>query len=116
MFSRHHAAGYCDGDFVLTATTNGDSWEWAPTAWGGKGDCPGRFQTAHGVFAHDDSIFVANRAAHEVVQYTKDGMFVRTFPEIPDGSLICNVARADNFFVFNALSPIETNPTRSAPM
>jgi hypothetical protein len=108
--------GYCDGDFVLTATTNGTGWAWASTAWGGRGIGPGRFQTAHGIFAHDDHIFVANRAAHEVVQFTKAGDFVRTFPDIPSGALICNVSRADNFFVFNALSPIESNPTRSAPM
>ena len=34
-----------------------------PTAWGGKGDAPGKFNTAHGVFAWDDHIYVANREA-----------------------------------------------------
>ena len=34
-------------------------------AWGGRGDAPGRFQTAHGIFAHDGRIIVANREAHQ---------------------------------------------------
>jgi len=63
--------GYCDGDFVLTATAvedsqNGELFRWGPTAWGGKGDGAGQFRTAHGVFAHDGNIFVANREGHEV--------------------------------------------------
>ena len=65
--------GYCDGDFVLTASEEGGEWKWGPTAWGGKGDAPGKFQTAHGIFAHADHVYVANREAHQVVQFTKDG-------------------------------------------
>jgi hypothetical protein len=66
--------GYCDGDFVLTASEEGGEWKWGPTAWGGKGDAPGKFQTAHGIFAHADHVYVANREAHQVVQFTKDGV------------------------------------------
>ena len=64
--------GYCEGDFVLTATATpqgnvgGELFEWGPIAWGGKGDAAGQFRTAHGVFAYDGHIFVANREAHEV--------------------------------------------------
>ena len=40
-------------------------------AWGGKGDEPGKFQTAHGIFAYDGNIFVANREASQVIEFTK---------------------------------------------
>ena len=58
--------GYCDGDFVLTANEEGGQWRWGHTAWGGKGSAAGKFRTAHGVFAYDGHIFVANREAHQV--------------------------------------------------
>jgi len=31
-------------------------------------------RSAHGIFAHDDHIFVANREAHQVLEFTKEGM------------------------------------------
>ena len=40
---------------------DGAQWTWGPVAWGGRGDAQGRFQTAHGVFAHEGRILVANR-------------------------------------------------------
>jgi hypothetical protein len=105
-------AGYCDGDFVVTASEKGGKWEWGPTAWGGKGDEPGKFQTAHGIFAYDNHIFVANREAHQVIEFTPEGKLVRCLPDIPDTARICNVARADNYFVFNALEPIQHTPAK----
>merc|ERR1712086_186650 len=106
--------GYCAGDFVLTASHEGGEWKWGPVAWGGKGDGPGQFNTAHGVFAYDDHIFVANREAHEVLEFTKDGDLIRCLPDIPDGARICNVARADDYFIMNALEPIQHSPARTA--
>jgi len=117
--------GYCPGDFVLTATFNVDAkkWEWGPIAWGGKDpllgtgrSTPGKFQTAHGIFAHDNHIFVANREAHQVLEFTKDGRLVRTLPDIPNGARICNIAHAkdNNFFVINALAPITSTPEKTA--
>mmetsp|Transcript_15024 Transcript_15024/g.44638 ORF Transcript_15024/g.44638 Transcript_15024/m.44638 type:complete len:448 (-) Transcript_15024:173-1516(-) len=107
-------AGYCDGDFVVTATENDGNWEWGPLAWGGRGDEPGRFQTAHGIFAYDNHIFVANREAHQVIEFTPEGKLVRCLPDIPDTARICNVARADEYFVFNALEPIQHTPAKTA--
>ncbi len=98
--------GYSPGDFVLTAEEKDGKWAWGPIAWGGKGKKPGQFQTAHGVLAHEGHIFVANRAAHQVVKFTKDGQFVELFKEIPAGSKICNVAFLDGHFFFNPLSRI----------
>lgn len=109
-------AGYCDGDFVVTASEVDGKWQWGPTAWGGKGDAPGRFQTAHGIFAYDDKIFVANREASQVIEFTKDGKLVRMLPDIPDTARICNVARAEDYFVFNALEPIQHTPAKTAPI
>ena len=109
--------GYSDGDFVLTASLDTKSnAAWGPIAWGGKGDGAAQFQTAHGVFAHDDSIFVANREAHEVLEFTPEGHLVRSLPDLPEGARICNVARAeeDDMFIFNALAPIAHCPGRAA--
>lgn len=109
--------GYCDGDFVLTAREEaGGTWRWGPLAWGGKGDGAAQFRTAHGIFAHDDHIFVANREAHQVIEFTKTGELVRHLPDIPDTARICNVARAHDYFVFNALEPIRHTPARTAPI
>ena len=52
------AHGYSKGDFILTIEENNGSWSWANLAWGGKGDQPGQFKTAHGVYAHENHIFV----------------------------------------------------------
>ena len=46
---------------------------------GGKGDGAGQFQTAHGVFAHDGHIFVANREAHQVLEFTPEGTTLLAF-------------------------------------
>jgi len=99
--------GYSPGDFVLTAQEKDGKWSWGPTAWGGKGGEPGQFKTAHGILAHDGHIFVANRAAHQVVKFTKDGKFLEIFKEIPPGSKICNVAFLGGHFFFNPLSRLK---------
>lgn len=108
------AHGYSKGDFVLTIVEQEGSWTWGSLAWGGKGDAPGQFQTAHGVYAHDNHILVANRAAGQVVQFTKDGEFVETFNDIPEKSLVCNVSYKWEHFFFNALSAI--GDQKSAPI
>lgn len=110
------STGYCEGDFVLTASHVGGEWQWGPIAWGGKGDSPGQFQTAHGLFAHSGHIYVANREAHQLVQFTPTGRFVRCVPDIPSGARICNVARSDRYFVMNALEPLRHTPARTAPI
>jgi len=109
--------GYCDGDFVLSASMGDDGrWAWGPVAWGGKGDGAAQFQTAHGVFAHEGHIFVANREAHQVLEFTPEGQLVRMLGDIPAGARICNVARAGEhgYFVMNALEPIQHTPAKTA--
>jgi len=108
------AHGYSKGDFVMTIKEKGGVWSWGKLAWGGKGDNPGQFQTAHGIYAHDNHILVANRAAGQVVKFTKKGEFVETFNDIPEGSLVCNVSFKTEHFFFNALSAI--NDQKSAPI
>jgi len=109
-------AGYCEGDYVVTASEVDGKWVWGPTAWGGKGDEPGKFQTAHGIFAYDNSIFVANREASQVIEFSKDGKLIRCLPDLPETARICNVARADDYFVMNALEPIQHTPAKTAPI
>lgn len=108
------AHGYSKGDFVLTIVEKDGSWAWGDLAWGGKGDEPGQFQTAHGVYAKDDHILVANRAAGQVVKFTKAGEFVETFNDIPEGSLVCNVSYKSEHYFFNALKAI--GEQKSAPI
>jgi len=100
------AHGYSQGDFMLTIEEREGSWSWGRLAWGGKGNAPGQFQTAHGVFTHQGKIYVANRAKGEIVQFRPDGGFIEKMPNIPEGSLICNVAFTQGHFFFNALSPL----------
>eukprot|EP00747_Dinoflagellata_sp_TGD_P039113 gnl/TRDRNA2_/TRDRNA2_140070_c0_seq2.p1 gnl/TRDRNA2_/TRDRNA2_140070_c0~~gnl/TRDRNA2_/TRDRNA2_140070_c0_seq2.p1 ORF type:complete len:333 (-),score=57.54 gnl/TRDRNA2_/TRDRNA2_140070_c0_seq2:103-1101(-) len=109
--------GYCPGDFVLTLTETEGQWHWGPRAWGGRGNQPGQFQTAHGIFAYDRHVYVANREACQVVKFTAEGDLVEILPGIPPGSRICNVGHADHddYFVFNPLLPL-TEKQKSAPI
>ncbi|MCK0148158.1 hypothetical protein MWU78_21100 [Arenibacter sp. F26102] len=108
------AHGYSKGDFVMTIKEKGGEWSWAKLAWGGKGDNPGQFQTAHGIYAHEKHILVANRAAGQVVKFTKKGKFVEIFNDIPESSLICNVSYKDEHYFLNALQAI--GEQKSAPL
>lgn len=106
--------GYSKGDFVLTIEEVQGSWTWGKLAWGGKGKAPGQFQTAHGIYAHEGHLLVANRAAGQVVKFRKDGAFIETFDNIPEGSLVCNVSYKSEHFFFNALRAI--GDQKSAPI
>ena len=108
------AHGYSAGDFILTITEKDGSWDWGKLAWGGKGDQPGQFYTAHGIYAHQGLIYVANRAAGQVVKFTPEGKFMETFEDIPEGSRVCNLSFKDEHFFFNALAPI--GEQKSAPI
>lgn len=108
------AHGYSEGDFVMTIKEKNGVWSWGKLAWGGKGDNPGQFKTAHGVYAHDNHVLVANRAAGQVVKFTKKGKFVETFKDIPEGSLVCNISYKTEHFFLNALSAI--GEQKSAPI
>ncbi len=108
------AHGYSKGDFVMTIKEKGGKWSWGKLAWGGKGNNPGQFQTAHGIYAHEKHIFVANRAAGQVVKFTKKGKFVETFNDIPEGSLVCNLSYKAEHYFLNALSAI--GEQKSAPV
>lgn len=108
------AHGYSKGDFVMTIEERDGSWTWGKLAWGGKGKAPGQFQTAHGIYAHEGHILVANRAAGQVVKFGKDGRFVEMFSDIPEKSLVCNVSYKEEHFFFNALSAI--GDMKSAPI
>jgi hypothetical protein len=106
--------GYSKGDFALTIKEKKGVWSWGKRAWGGKGDQPGQFQTAHGVYAHDGHILVANRAAGQVVKFTRKGKYVDKFDDIPEGSLICNVSYKSEHYFMNALSALDDQ--KSAPI
>lgn len=106
--------GYSPGDFVLTAREKNGKWSWGELAWGGKGEKPGQFKTAHGIYAHENHIYVANREAHQVVKFTKEGQLVELIKDIPAGSRICNVAYLHDHFFFCPLAKI--GDQKSAPV
>jgi len=108
------AHGYSKGDFILTIEEKNDAWSWGDLAWGGKGDKPGQFQTAHGVYTHEGYILVANRAAGQVVKFTKEGVYVDIFDDIPEGSLVCNLSYKSEHYFMNALEAIGNQ--KSAPI
>ena len=108
------AHGYSAGDFVLTITEQDGSWDWGRLAWGGKGDQPGQFKTAHGIYAHQGLIYVANRAAGQVVRFTPEGEYLDIFEDIPSGSLVCNLSYKDEHYFFNSLRAI--GDQKSAPI
>lgn len=106
--------GYSPGDFVLSAEIKEGKWSWGPWAWGGKGRKPGEFKTAHGIFAHEDHLYVANREAHQVVKFTKTGKLIELVKDIPRGSRVCNVAFQAKHFFFCPL--MRVGKQRSAPI
>lgn len=108
------AHGYSPGDFVLTITEKNGQWKWGKLAWGGRGKAPGQFRTAHGIFAHNNKILVANRAGNQIVEFSKEGAYLGMFDQIPDKSLVCNISFKDEHFFFNALKPIGNQ--KSAPI
>ena len=108
------AHGYSAGDFVMTIKEKRGVWSWSKLAWGGKGDNPGQFKTAHGIYAHENHILVANRAAGQAVKFTKKGKFVENFNDIPEGSLVCNISYKSEHYFMNALSAI--GEQKSAPI
>ena len=108
------AHGYSKGDFILTIVENNGIWSWGNLAWGGKGDNPGQFKTAHGVYAHKNHIYVANRAAGQVVKFTSKGEYIDIFDEIPKGSLVCNLSYKSEYYFLNALQAIGNQ--KSAPI
>jgi len=107
------AHGYSAGDFVMTIKEKGGVWSWGKLAWGGKGDKPGQFRTAHGIYAHDNHILVANRGAGQVVKFTKKGKFVETFNDIPK-SYICDISYKSEHYFMNALRAV--GDQKSAPI
>ncbi|NQZ57166.1 MAG: hypothetical protein HRT88_06815 [Lentisphaeraceae bacterium] len=106
--------GYSKGDFVLTAEEKDGQWSWGKVAWGGKGTNPGQFQTAHGIYAHEGFIYVANRAAFQVVKFTAEGTFLGNLKDIPTGSMVCNVAYFKDHFFFCPLKKV--GDQKSAPI
>jgi hypothetical protein len=106
--------GYSEGDFVLTIEEKRGKWSWGELAWGGKGDLPGQFKTAHGIYAHDNHILVANRAAGQIVKFNRKGKFVEMFNDIPEGRLICNISYEAEHFFFNGL--LANDEDKTAPI
>jgi hypothetical protein len=98
--------GYSRGDFVLTLEEKDGTWAWGTVAWGGRFPIQGIFNTAHGIYAHEGEIYVANRQAFQVLRFSKDGKLLEVLSDIPDKSLVCNVAHTGKYFIFCPLKKV----------
>lgn len=91
--------GYCNLDYVLTATVNPDrTFEaaWNDLAWGGKGNGIGQFQTGHGITKHPamPRLDVADRPNSRFERFTRYGHYLSTLP-MPSGCLPCDINYLD---------------------
>ena len=108
------AHGYSKGDFILTIEENNGVWSWSDLAWEEKEICrvsskqPMEFMLTKTIF------FVASRAAGQVVKFTKNGVYVDIFDNIPEGSLVCNVSYKLEHYFMNALKAM--GDQKSAPI
>ena len=65
----------------------------------GKGDALGKFNTAHGVFAFDGHIFVANREAHQVIEFTPTVFLTHSESLIASPMNFCCIAKAHGILI-----------------
>ncbi len=103
--------GYSPLDYVLTAKVEGEGafdTSWTDLAWGGKGDEPGQFQTAHGITNTPDGngVAIANRADDKIDYFDYEGKLDRSV-HLPEGSRPCDVDFAGGYAVVACLNSPE---------
>jgi hypothetical protein len=94
--------GYSNLDYVLTARINREnSFEviWNDLAFGGKGDGPGQFGTAHGITLPPGRIRldVADRPHSRLERFTRYGHYLSSL-KMPSGSLPCDINYLDQYY------------------
>jgi hypothetical protein len=109
--------GYCDLDYVLTADikTNPFDARWNDLAFGGKGDGPAQFNTAHGitVVPGTEEFDISDRAHGEIKRFTRYGHYLYGV-KFPTGSLPCNIDYLGQYAVVAALDG--PDPRKGAPI
>jgi hypothetical protein len=99
--------GYCALDFVLTARFDGNDpskIEWNDLAFGGKGDGPSQFQTAHAVTTAPAAkqLAVTDRLHSKIKFFSHYGHLISTLMA-PMGSLPCSIDYLEGYAVVPAL-------------
>jgi len=94
--------GYCNLDYVLTARVNRENrFEvvWNDLAFGGKGDGPGQFGTAHGITLPPGQVRldIADRPHSRLDRFTRYGHYLSSL-KMPSGSLPCDINYLDQHY------------------
>jgi hypothetical protein len=110
--------GYSNLDFVLTARilrTSPFEAVWNDLAFGGKGDGPGQFGTAHGITIPPGKkrLDISDRPHSRIERFTRYGHYRSTL-EMPRGSLPCDIDYLDHYAVVASLDG--PDPSKGAPV
>lgn len=111
--------GYSTLDYVLTArVTRGKRFEaaWNDLAFGGKGNAPGKFGTAHGITIPPGKVRldIADRPNSRLERFTRYGHYLSSLA-MPAGSLPCDINYLDQqYSVVPALDGPDTK--KGAPI
>ena len=110
--------GYSELDFVLTARVLSLSpfkAFWNDLVFGGKGDGPGQFGTAHGITVPPGKkrLDISDRPHSRLERFTRYGHYLSTV-ELPKGSLPCDIYYLDRYAVVASLDG--PNRNKGAPI
>lgn len=110
------STGYSKLDYVLTArVASPGSIAWHDLAFGGKGDGPSQFQTAHAITVHPGTqrLDVTDRPHSEIKQFSRYGHLLSAV-KMPVGSLPCSVDYLDQYMLVPTL--VGPDPSKGAPI
>ena len=110
--------GYSNLDFVLTARilrTSPFEAVWNDLAFGGKGEGPGQFGTAHGITVPPGKkrLDISDRPHSRIERFTRYGHYRSTL-EMPRGSLPCDIDYLNHHAVVASLDG--PDPSKGAPI
>jgi hypothetical protein len=110
--------GYSNLDFVLTARIlrmNPFEAVWNDLAFGGKGEGPGQFGTAHGITVPPGKrrLDISDRPHSRIERFTRYGHYRSTL-DMPRGSLPCDIDYLDHYAVVASLDG--PDPSKGAPI
>ena len=110
--------GYSKLDFVLTARILRSSpFEaiWNDLAFGGKGQVPGKFGTAHGITVAPGGrrLDISDRPHSRIERFTRYGHYISSL-EMPTGSLPCDIDYLGHYAIVASLDG--PDPSKGAPI
>jgi len=110
--------GYSNLDYVLTARILQNPFRviWNDLAFGGKGDGPGQFGTAHGITIPPGTkrLDISDRPHSRIERFTRYGHYMSSL-KMPSGSLPCDVDYLDQHYAIVAALD-GPDPSKGAPI